>query len=72
MFDTGYGDFVPEAFAFSREGQEATTYIGGEGAACECKTETRAMPAMRQPDMEKLVQTITEQVMASLTMARAG
>ena len=72
VFDSGYGDFVPEAYAFQRDGQAPTMYIGGESEACECKTATCATPAAGQPDLDKLVQTITDQVMASLTMARAG
>jgi len=64
-----YGDFVPDPYAFQRDGQDPMTYVDG-AAACECKTPASAAPS--QFDVEKLVQTITDQVMASLTMARAG
>jgi len=70
VFSHGYGDFVPEPYAFPRDEQEPTTFV--DGSACECQTKTCATPAAGQPDIEKLVQTITDQVMASLTMARAG
>ena len=43
VFSSGYGEFAPEAYAFPREDQTPTTYVGGE-AACSCKTETCATP----------------------------
>ena len=68
VFDEGYSDFVPEPFAFKREEQEPTQYACN--CSCEtgtCGTKKKAAPAN---DMEGLVQTITDQVMAALAGAR--
>jgi L-fuculose-phosphate aldolase len=50
-FDRSYTDFVPEARAFRREDGESCTIADGQGG---------------ERDMEMLVRTITDQVMAAL------
>jgi L-fuculose-phosphate aldolase len=74
VFSQGYGDFVPEPYAFDRVGQEPTAYVDGQ--ACGCSTSTCATKVgsngQATPDVEALVQSITDQVMASLSRAKAG
>ena len=72
-FDNEYSQFVPRPFAFRRENEPA-----GVGE-CQCKTSsqgsscggvTRVPQAVQQPrseaDFEKLVQTITNQVLGAM------
>jgi L-fuculose-phosphate aldolase len=76
VFSQGYGEFVPEAYAFDRCGQEPMAYVDGSAPACDCRTGTCATKVggngAATPDVEALVQQITDQVMASLTRAKAG
>ena len=79
VFSQGYGEFVPEPYAFDRVGQEPTVYVDGQACGCStatCSTATCATKVgsngQATPDIEALVQSITDQVMASLTRAKAG
>src|ERR1051325_10578421 len=65
VFADGYGDFVPEPYAFKREAQEPTLYV--DEPNCECKPKPRA----QVKDMDELVRIVTEKVMAALSESRA-
>jgi len=67
VFDDGYSDFVPDAYAFPRQGQEPTTYV--DDAPCACKTPDK--PQVQVKDMDELVRIVTEKVMAALAESKA-
>jgi L-fuculose-phosphate aldolase len=67
VFSEGYGDFVPESYAFPRQGQEPTSYVDEQ--ACECKTHEK--PKVQVKDMDELVRIVTEKVMAALSETKA-
>ena len=69
VFESGYGDFVPEPYAFQRDGQEPTAYVAQNEAACECKTTSK--PQIQVKDMDELVRIVTEKVMAALSESKA-
>jgi len=76
VFSDGYGDFVPEPYAFQRDGQEPTVYVDErEEAACACKPTTCAnpqpKPEVQVKDMDELVRIVTEKVMAALAGSKA-
>src|SRR5581483_611376 len=58
IFDRGYSDFVPEAHAFKKDGADEPVL-----AKAAPSTNGHVSPGS---DLEKLVQTITDQVMAAL------
>jgi L-fuculose-phosphate aldolase len=66
VFSEGYSDFVPDAYAFPRQGQEPTTYVDEQ--ACECKTPEK--PKVQVKDMDELVRIVTEKVMAALSESK--
>ena len=71
IFDHGYGDFVPEPYAFQRDGQEPTSYVDDrDDAACTCATPP-AKPQVQVKDMDELVRIVTEKVMAALAESKA-
>ena len=62
IFGTGYGDFVPEPYAYRSDTESG---IGEDDHACECEVK----PAKKETttaNIEELVRTITDKVMASL------
>ena len=66
IFRKGYTDFVPEPVAFRRD----------DHGSCTCQTAAKFAPsanghAAPANDLEDLVRTITDQVMASLANSRA-
>jgi L-fuculose-phosphate aldolase len=69
VFADGYGDFIPEPYAFQRDDQEPTAYVD-QPAACTC-----ANPATKSQvqvkDMDDLVRIVTEKVMAALAETKA-
>jgi len=67
VFADGYGDFVPEPYAFDRAGQEPTLYVDEPAAACECNVK----PQVQVKDMDELVRIVTEKVMAALAETKA-
>ena len=76
VFSDGYGDFVPEPYAFQRDGQEPTVYVDErEEAVCACKPTTCAnpqpKPEVQVKDMDELVRIVTEKVMAALAGSKA-
>jgi L-fuculose-phosphate aldolase len=71
VFDQGYSDFVPEPYAFQRDGQEPMIYTDEPSAeACACHT-TSAKPQAQVKDMDELVRIVTEKVMAALSETKA-
>ncbi len=65
IFAQGYGDFVPQPYAFTTETETGVgpTEDCSWSGECECKPEPKK-PATK--DMDQLVKTITDQVMAAL------
>lgn len=61
VFERGYSDFVPEPQAFKRE-----DYTGSRGCGVGAQPSNNGH-ASTAPDMEKLIQVITDQVMAQLS-----
>jgi L-fuculose-phosphate aldolase len=72
IFSEGYGDFVPQPYAFSTEtetgvGPADECSWSSDAKTCECKAEPKK--AMPSKDMDHLVKTITDKVMAALGAA---
>jgi L-fuculose-phosphate aldolase len=65
VFDEGYGDFVPEAYAFRRDPLEPALYTE---EACSCKTEAsrNGKAGIAARDMDELVRIVTDRVMEAL------
>jgi L-fuculose-phosphate aldolase len=64
VFERGYSDFVPQPIAFARNNCSSPT-------ACSCSNNGKAQAGSNghidtAPDLEKVVQAITDQVMAQL------
>jgi L-fuculose-phosphate aldolase len=69
VFERGYSDFVPQPHAFKRE-----DYTGSKGCSVSAKPSSNGHSGSNgqaAPDMEKLVQIITDQVMAQLNAVGA-
>jgi L-fuculose-phosphate aldolase len=72
VFSDGYGDFVPEPYAFRREAQEPAAYV--DGSACSCHAEPAASngkATLSAKDMDQLVRIVTDRVMEALATAGA-
>src|SRR5947209_14302276 len=63
-FDRGYSEYVPQAHAFKREGATPTASVASNGKPAPAPSSNGHAAA--NPDIEKLVQAITDQVMANL------
>jgi L-fuculose-phosphate aldolase len=67
VFDEGYSDFVPEAYAFRREGQAPTIYTTADGSASEPGNDAICpLPGKAEVDIDEIVRRVTDQVMAAL------
>ncbi len=67
VFSEGYGDFVPEAYAFRREAQAPTAYVDDSECACACNG--KAQTTLSAKDMDQLVRIVTDRVMEALATA---
>ena len=68
MLRTGYSDFLPSAYAFPEwDGAKLTQEMVGK-AQCTAPAPTAAAPKA-PPELERLVQAITDQVMAAMKAA---
>jgi L-fuculose-phosphate aldolase len=70
VFSNGYGDFVPEPYAFRREAQEPTHYTDGQ-AECACHARPAAQPKAAVDNIDELVRVVTDRVMEALAGVRA-
>jgi L-fuculose-phosphate aldolase len=73
VFSDGYGDFVPEPYAFRREAQAPTAIVDGGECSCACngKAPTNAQGSISAKDMDQLVRIVTDRVMEALATANA-
>lgn len=63
IFSTGYGDFVPEPYAFQPESEMG---VGPVDDDCACHVAPPAKKDVTTTNIDELVRTITDKVMASL------
>lgn len=63
IFGTGYGDFVPEPYAFQPESEMG---IGPVDDDCACHVDEPVKKEVTTTNIDELVRTITDKVMASL------
>lgn len=69
-FDESYGSFVPQAYAFARDAEPCMVPSNGQSCPTSFSSNGHAgTNGHATPDMEQLVKTITDQVMAALSRA---
>jgi L-fuculose-phosphate aldolase len=66
VFSDGYGDFVPEPYAFKREGQQPVAYVDDSDCGCQTNTASNGKASLGAKDMEQLVRIVTDRVMEAL------
>lgn len=72
VFADGYGDFVPEPYAFKREGKAPAAYVDGSDCTCHSeKAASNGKASLSARDMDQLVRIVTDRVMEALAAAEA-